>query len=59
MHPHRLAQCVVIAEGQRHADGVALVLEFGENPLRQAVERARDKQDVHRTAPVMSVTKCQ
>jgi hypothetical protein len=51
MQPHGFAQGLVIAEGQRHSHGVAAVLQFGENPLRQAVERACDKQDVHRMAP--------
>jgi hypothetical protein len=47
MRSHRFAQGLVVAQSQLDADGVAAILEFGQNPLRQAVECACDKQDVH------------
>ncbi|MCY1366686.1 hypothetical protein D9M69_535910 [compost metagenome] len=44
---HRFAQGLVVAERQHDACGVAPVLELGQHALREAVERARDEQDVH------------
>ncbi|MNT91936.1 hypothetical protein D3C72_2331180 [compost metagenome] len=47
MLAHRFAQGLVVAERQHDARGVAPVLELGQHALREAVERARDEQDVH------------